>query len=136
MMVRYNAVDAELLRTSDHFVLANDGIYADYNLAPVGRRLLDDVQAHAVTFCQAMRDVCLHSGAGRAQCREQHHYSHGAVYIVVAIDQDLLLSLDGAPEASDGGLHVRHEEWIVEVAQAGAQETVCHGRILEASPHQ
>ena len=98
VMVGHDAVHAQFARPRQHGVLANAGVHADHHAEAVGRGLLDHRGAHAVAIGEPVRDVSLHLGAQHAQRREQHHHRHGAVHIVVTVNQDFFVLLQSAAQ--------------------------------------
>ena len=74
----------------------------------VGGGALDHLVAHAVAFQQAVRHVELALPAEQLDHRLQNHRGHGAVHVVVAVDQHRLALRDGALQPFHGRAHAQH----------------------------
>ena len=71
----------------------------------------------------------LHLGAQHAQRREQHHHGHGAVHIVVAINQDFFVLIQGPAQTLDSLAHAGHELRGVELSEAGMKKRLRRRRV-------
>ncbi len=70
---------------------------------PDGGRALDHIVAHVVAFANAVRHVEVGRAAAEFNRSLQNDDGHGAVDVVVAVDQNGLFAFDGGVDAVDGG---------------------------------
>ena len=136
VMVGHDAVHAQFARPRQHGVLANAGVHADDHAEALGRGLLNHRHAHAVAIGKPVRDVSLHLRAQHAQRREQHHHRHGAVHIVVTVNQNFFVLLQSAAQTRDGLAHAGHELRRVEVPEAGVKKRLRRRRFRKPPLHQ
>src|SRR6185312_900658 len=101
---------------------ADSGIHADDQAYTFAGRGLEDLALHSVAFPEAVRDVKTDPASEPLDCGFQQHYGDGPVHVVVAVDEDRLLSGDGALNSLDRGGHAEHEIRVVQVVKAGSEE--------------
>ena len=77
----------------------------------------------AVAFVVAVRNVELYLGGELLDKGVYLGHRRGAVYVIVSVNQDFLPADDGLVQALHGFVHIRHQEGIVQVFQAGTEET-------------
>ncbi len=103
---------------------------------PVRGRLLDDVVAHVVAVANAVRNMEFRRAAAEFDGSLEDYDCGGAIDIVVAVDEDRLLVLDGGFDPVNGCLHAGHEVRRVQVSKIGSQETFGGFGFGDASHHQ
>ncbi len=96
---------------------ANAGVDADDEADAFCGGALDDFVAHAVAFADAVRHVVLDLAAAEFERGLEDDDGGGAVNVVVAIDKDGFVALDGGAQAVDGGAQSGHEVWRMEMGQ-------------------
>ena len=94
---------------------------------------VDAFVGKAVTFVVAVRDIEIHLRGISLQERIYEGYSCGSVHIIVPVHQDLLFGCYGFPHPVHRNVHILHQEWVVEVLEAGAEERACLLEGLDAS---
>ena len=92
---------------------------------PDARRggLLDDVVAHVVAVADAVRNMEFRRTAAELDGGLEDYDCGGAIDVVVAVDEDRLLVLDGGFDPVNRRLHTGHEVWRVQVSKFGIKET-------------
>src|SRR5438445_4661600 len=99
---------------------ADAGIDTDDETDAGGGGLSEDAGLHAVTFAQAVGDVVGNDG-GRVFGSDpldgglEEDGGGGAVYVVVAVDEDRLAGANGLLDAGYGQVHAEHEHGVVEI---------------------
>ncbi len=136
VVVGHDAVHAQVARALQHGVLANAGVHADHQAEAPGRRLLNHRHAHAVTIGQAVGNVSFDFRPQHAQGGEQHHHGHGAIHVVVAVDQDFLALFDGPAQARHRLAHPRHPFRRVKLIETGTKKRLRGGGVGHPSLHQ
>src|SRR5579872_4113463 len=84
-------------------------------------RALDYVVAHVVAFANAVRNVEIGGASAEFDGGFQDDDRHGAVYVVVAVDEHRLFAFDGGFNSVDGGAEARHLLGCVEVIERGIE---------------
>src|SRR5580704_7020860 len=136
MMIGDDDVDAALARFANHFGSSNAGVHADYQGDAHGRGAFDDVGPHSIAFFQSMRNVVAGFAAGHLDGFLQNDDGHGAVDVVVAVDQNLFFRLDGGFDARNGVPHAGEQQWIVQVSEVGGEEAAGSRRIAQSPVQQ
>ena len=108
VMVGDDEIDAEAMRGFRGGEGANAHIDADDEANAGGGGALDHVVAHIVAFANAVRDVEVGSASAEFDGRFQNDDGHGAVDVVIAVDQDGIFAFDGCIEAIDGAAQAGH----------------------------
>ena len=90
---------------------------------------VDALVGHAVAFVIAVGNVEVHLVREAADEGINERNGGRAVHVVVAVDEYLLLAGDGLVETFHRDVHVLHQERVVQVVEAGAEEGT---RLLEA----
>ena len=103
--------------------------------AIVGRPVQGLVR-EAVAFVVAVRDIERELLGEILEEGIQLGHSRGAVYVVVAVNQDLLLAHDGLVQTLYGLVHILHQERIVQVFQLRAEETAGFFKVVYATLDQ
>ena len=85
--------------------------------------LLDDVVAHVVAVADAVRNMEFRRAAAELDGGLEDDDCGGAIDVVVAVDEDRLLVLDGGFDPVNGRLHTGHQVGRVQVSECGSQET-------------
>ena len=117
-----------------HAALAQPGDGVDGGRAAVHREqqrdgeflqaVLHAVLAEAVAFVHAMRQVVMSRPAEGAEHFEQQRGGGDAVHVVIAEDDEGFVAFAGLEQALDGGGHVRQQERVGQVLEAGLEEVV------------
>ena len=84
---------------------------------PGRRGALDHIVAHVVAFANAMWHVEVGRAAAELNRSLQNDDRHGAVHVVVAVDEHGLFAFDGGVDAVDGGAQTGHALRGVEVRE-------------------
>src|SRR3954449_9282993 len=85
-------------------VSSNAGIYADNESYSVCGGAVDDFRTHPIPVTHPMRNEKLARGAGQIERLLQDDNRCGAVDIVVTIEKDLLLALDGLSQTGNSAI--------------------------------
>src|ERR1700741_549710 len=109
MVISDDEIDAKSLRGFGRGESANPGINADDQPRTGGGSMLDHLVLHAVAFADAMRHVEVGRTSAKLNGCLQDDNRGGAVDVVVPIDQDTFLAVDGGLNAIDRPPHARHE---------------------------
>ena len=88
---------------------ANAGIHADDQTYVSGGGLLNDVALHAVSVFDAVGHVKIGLPSAELNGGLQDHDSHGAIHVVIAVDQHGLALRDGALQALHCRFHAPHQ---------------------------
>ena len=108
MVVGNDEVDAQPFGRLGGGEGADPGIDADDQAHARGGGALDHVVLHAVAFADAVRDVEVGGSTTEVDGRLQDDDCGGAVDIVVAVNEDAFLALDGGVQTVDSGAHAGH----------------------------
>src|ERR1700688_1308568 len=95
MMVGYDQVDSEALRGFRGSEGADAHVDADDEANARRGAALDDIVAHVVAFTNAMRYVEVGGASAEFDRRLQNDDRHGAVDVVVSVNEDRLFALIG-----------------------------------------
>ena len=107
-----------------HFVNGLDAaVQRDDEADTVVRSPVQGLVREAVAFVVAVRDIEVYLLGKVADKGIDLGHGSGSVYVIVSIDQNLLSTGDGLVQPFYGFVHIGHEEGVVEVFQAGAEET-------------
>ena len=137
MVVEHERIDAPLAQPGDGF----NGGGAAINGQKQRRRMFGEAILHAglteaVAFVHAVRQVGADLPAERGEnFGEQRRGSH-AVHVVVAEDDERFVTLARGEEAFDSSAHVREQERIGKILQAGLKEPADGLRFAEAAVEQ
>ena len=79
-------------------------------------------------------------GAVGTEIAVEQRHGRGAVDVVVAVDEDPIPTLQREAEARHSGLHVLHEEGIVQLLEARMEEALrllhrAHAALDQEAPH-
>ena len=96
---------------------ADAHVHADDEPDARGGGPLDDVVAHVVAVADAVRNVKFRGAAAELDGGLEDYDCGGAIDVVVAVDQDRFLVLDGGFDPVDGRLHAGHQVWRVQVSR-------------------
>ena len=108
MMIGDDEINAQTSRRVGGCKSSNTGIYADNQPNSVRRGTLDDFVPHAITFADAMRHMEIGASAAKLDCGFQDHDGGRTVYVVVAINENLLFTSQSRGQTFDGSFHARH----------------------------
>ena len=122
VMVGDDEVKAEGARGFRFSEGAHAGVNGDDQAHAVGIGGLKHAGLEAVALAKAMGDVKADHAAEHLDGGLEQDDGGGAVHIVVAIEQDGLVELDGLFEAQYGRVHAEHELRVVEVGDFRIQE--------------
>ena len=92
---------------------ADASVHADDQPHAVGRGALDHLVAHAIAFADAMRHVKVSRPTAQLDGRLQNDDRRGAVHVVVAINQNLLLALQRRFQSIESAFHPAHPQRVV-----------------------
>src|SRR5580700_3203129 len=112
-MVGDDQVDAETLRSFRGSEGADAHVHADDQANARGGSALDYIVAHIVALANAVRHVKVGGASAEFNRSLQDDDGHGAVHVVVAVDEDGLLAFDGGGDAIDSCWQTHHETWIM-----------------------
>ncbi len=136
VMVRDDDVDAEGAGMLDDGTGADSGIDTDDEGDAAGLGFGDDFGAHAVAFAEAVGHVEFALAAGDLDGFGEEDDRHGAVDVVVAVEEDLFPILDGEGEAGDGAGEAEQLGAGVELAEVGMEEGLGGGGVSVAAPDE
>ena len=129
-MVENNRIHAALLEVRN--LVSGTGAAVDCHEQP---RLMflettgDPVFAEAVAFVHAVRQEIAHVGTRRPKNALQQGARGHAVHVIIAIDDDALVMVDGGKDAIDRRTHARQLERVAELAKLRVEETSRFGGI-------
>ena len=78
--------------------------------------------AYSVALIVAVGYVVIDVGVELLQKFVHQRHGCASVHVVVAIDEDALLTSHGVVETIHGDVHVFHQEWVDEVGQLWAEK--------------
>ena len=117
VMISDDEIHAQAVRRFRRREGADAHIDAD-DQANAGRsRAFDHIVAQIIAFPNAVRDVEIGRAAAEFDRRLQNDHGHGAVDVVVAVNQNLLFAFDSRVDAVDGGAKAGHEFRRVQMGQ-------------------
>ena len=135
-MVGDDQIDAEALRRLGRREGADAHVDAD-DQANAGRGgALDHIVAHVVAFANAVRHVEVGRASAEFDRGLQNDDRHGAVDVVVAVDEDRLFAFDGGVDAIDGGAQAGHLFGRVEMRERRREKALGRFRIGDAAAHE
>ena len=143
MVIADDEVDAE--RAGVGYLLDGLGarVYGDDELDACLSGLSDPGRGDAVALIIAVGDMVaqLVGGTVSTEIAVEQRHGRGAVDIVVAVDEDLVPTLQGEAEACHGGLHVLHEEGIVQLLETRMEEALgllhrANAALDQEAPHR
>src|SRR5205807_7310223 len=102
---------------------ADAHIHADDQTNAGGGGALDHVVAQVVAFANAVRNVEVGRASAELNRSLQNDHRHGAINIVVAVNQDGLFALDGRFDAGDSGGQSTHLLGRVQVGERRREAT-------------
>ena len=136
VVVRHDAIEPQLASARQDLVLAHARVHTQHHAVAFCLGALHHRHAHAVTIRQTARDVSLHFRSQRPQRCQQDHRRHRPVHVIVAVDENFLLPLDGLPETFDRRAHVGHQERVVKLGEGRIEKTLGRLGLREAAQHQ
>src|SRR5690606_14375703 len=89
---------------------------------------INSLKGDAVAFNIAVGDIISYIGVDRFQEIIHQGYGCGSVHIVIAINQNIFIVLNGFPDYVDGFVHILHQKGVVEVFQFGSEKIL--GRVI------
>ena len=122
VMVGDDEIDAEAMRGFRGSEGADAHVDADDQANASGGGALDDIVAHIVAFANAVWDVEIGCAAAEFDRRFQNDDGHGAVDIVVAVNQDGIFAFDGGVDAIDGAAKSGHVLGQMQVSESGSEK--------------
>ena len=122
VMVGNDEIDAQALRGFGGSEGADAHVDADDEANAGGGGALDHIVAHVVAFANAMRDVEVGGAAAEFDGGFQNDDGHGAVDVVVAVDENGIFAFDGGVDAIDGGAQTGHLLGCVKMGDRGARK--------------
>ena len=126
MVVTDDEVDPTLVGIVDAFVGLDAAVEGDDQLEAIFGGIVDAFEGDAVAFLIAVGDVKLDFLLleERLEIGVDHRYGRGAVNIVIAVNQQLFIVVDGLQHAVDSLVHVLHEERIMQLGERGTEESL------------
>ena len=116
-MVGDDQIDAESLRCFRGSEGANAHVDANDEANTCCGGSLDHVAAHVVALAYAVGNVEVGCAAAKLDRGLQDNDGHGAVDVVVAVDQDGFFAFDGGVEAVDRSGESSHSSRIVKMGE-------------------
>ena len=136
VMVGHDEINAESLRRFGRRECANAHVNAD-DQANAGRgRAFDHVIAHVVALANTVGDVEVRRSATELDRSLQDDDRHGAVDVVVAIDQDGFFAFNGGIETIDSGAQAGHLFWRVKMGNGRHQKMLCSIQVGDSTTDQ
>jgi hypothetical protein len=121
-MVGDDDIDGKFSGAAHHFGGADAGIHADDEGDALGGGGFDHFRPHAVAFIQPVGNVVADVAAGQAERGGEQDDGHGAIDIVVAVDEKFFVSLDRRDETRDGFGHVAQRQRVVKLVERGIEK--------------
>ena len=103
---------------------------------PGGGGALDHIVAHVVAFANAVRHVEVGRASAEFNRRLQDDDRHGAVHVVVAVNENGLFAFDGGVDAIDGRAQARHPFRSVKMRERRREKGAGGFCIGDAAAHQ
>ena len=133
VMIGHDQIDAQTLRGFRGREGANAHVDADDQANARRRGTLDHVVAHVVAFTNAMRDVEVGRASAELDRGFQNDDGHGAVHVVVAVDEDGFFAFDGGVDAIDRCAEAGHTIWSVKMGERRGEKGAGRFRIGDAA---
>ena len=121
-MVADDHVNTELCRLIDHLHLLGPAVKRDEERAASLPRKVQPLIRDATPLRVAIRDVELQQRRDLPQVLIDEGDSCRAIDVVVSVDKDPLLIADGLIDPLDGGIHILHQEGVMQLAHPWLQE--------------
>src|SRR5439155_11015971 len=125
-------VDTQLISAPHHFGGADTGIHADDQLDALRGGSLHYLRPHAVTIFEAVRNVIAGSAPGQFDGLGEEHHRGGAIDVVIAVDENLLLTADGFPETRESLRHAAQKQRVMQIVERGMEESPRRGRVVQS----
>ena len=101
---------------------ASAGVNADYQSNSGSSRAFDHIAAQVIAFANTVRHMEVSDASAQFDRCSQYYDRGSAVNVVVAVNQNSLLALDGGIQPLDRGFHASHQVWRVKVINRGKQK--------------
>ena len=124
-MVGDDEVDAEALRGFRRGEGADAHVDADDEANAGDCGAFDHVVAEIVAFANAVGHVKIGSASAEFDGSFQDDDRHGAIDVVIAVDEDGFFGLDSCVEAVDGGAQAQHILGCVQMIERREEEASC-----------
>ena len=122
VVVAHDGVDAGLCRRCEGVKIFGPTIQRDDEGASGDFGALHTFGRHSVSLAVPHRDVGEHGHLQTLQKRRHHGHRGGPIHVVVAVDHDALVALDGFHDARHGFVHVLHQEGVVQLFPVRVQK--------------
>ena len=114
MVVTHDEIDMFAIGISDFIHCFDTAVECDDQTAPFLFGSVDTLSGDTVPFGITVRDIVDQIIRLGTQERIHQRNRRGTVHIVVPIDHDTLIGVDGSAETINGRSHVPHQERIVQ----------------------
>ena len=122
VVIAYDDVDAFFFGITHFFMVLDAAVQHDEQFGTALVYVVDAAPAEAVAVFVAVGNEKIHIGAAKGQERIHDRHGCGAVHVVVTVNENLFLMVDGLPNAVHGQVHVFHQERVVQVGHIGLKE--------------
>ena len=136
VVVADDEVDAQFAGVCDFLYRLDAAVQYDDEFHPRFVGIVHTLARDAVAFLVAVRDVEVDVGVELPQKLEYQCHGGTAVHIIVSVDENAFLASHSVVEPFNGGLHVVHEEGVVQVGELGAEKTLHPGLVRDAAVQQ
>src|SRR5215212_10930434 len=103
MMVADNEVQADGLRVECFLGGTDPAIYSDDQFHAIRFEGIQSIFVEAIAFIKSVRNIAAHISAKRFQRLHEERGGRDAVHIIIAVDRDRLVVLQGITDAIHGG---------------------------------
>ncbi len=121
-MVGDDQIHAEAVRGFRGSKGADAHVNADNEANAGGGGALDDIVAHIVAFADAVWDVEVGGSAAEFDCSLKNDDGHGAIDVIVSVDQDRIFAFDGRVDTADGAAQAGHVLGQMEVRERRSEK--------------
>jgi hypothetical protein len=135
-MIGDDDIEREFGGAPHHFGGANARIHADNQRDALGRGGFDHFRPHAIAILQPVGNVGVHIAAGQPDGGGEKHHGHGAVHIVVAVDENFFVGTDGPFQTRGGFRHVAQRQRVVKLVKRGMEKAAGVVGRNQGTPHQ
>ena len=132
-----DAIDTHLAGGSDFIDRGDTAIDRDQKIDLPFFGFLKAVLGDAVALDKTIGKIVRYRGAKAVQDEEHQSRAGDAIDIVIAVDHDLFVGLEGLNDTIDRDIHLGHHEGIEEIGKIGIEEFIgCEDWIEHTARHQ
>ena len=98
--------------------------------------IVHSLERNAIALFISIRDVVIDIRVKLLNKLVNQRYCRSAVYVIISIDEDTLLTAHGCIQPIDRKVHVPHQKWIEQVRQLGTEEFLRLGHCRNTTLYQ